>query len=154
VTPARWFPSSHGRAIGILKELAANPLATSETREAALEQLANELGSLDAARAEATLIELLSHPAHGVRRAAAISPGAVGTVRAVEPLLPLTKGITTNDALKIAARHSIRRIQSRLGEAADGQLSLMTQDEQTGALSLSTDGGELSVTPDRTKEPA
>jgi hypothetical protein len=129
--------------LGILKDEAATP----GIRVAALEQLRAgrdprvvdavcevatgapaELARLAAvtlmevgdSRAEPKLIELLAHASVEVRVAAAEALGLVGTVRAVEPLLPLREGVLASATLKEAARNAVRTIQERLGEVEGG----------------------------------
>jgi HEAT repeat protein len=77
----------------------------------------------------------------GVARALA----QVGTVAAVEPLLPLTKGLLSDGDLKRTARAAIDTIQARLGDVEAGRLSISELARQDGALSLATEGGELSM---------
>jgi HEAT repeat protein len=103
------------------------------------------LGVLGDARAEPHLIELLRHADEKVRMAAAAALGIVGGIQAVEPLLPLTKGLFNGD-LHAAARDAVRRIQSRLGDVEAGRLSVAAAGPE-GALSVSGEGGELSVAP-------
>ena len=70
------------------------------------------LGEREDPRCEPVLLKLLAHSDGAVRRTAAVSLGLVGTIRAVEPLLPLTQGLLTDGELKRAAFDSIRRIQA------------------------------------------
>jgi HEAT repeat protein len=109
--------------------------------------VATALGKLGDARAETTLIGLLGHEVIEVRAAAASALGLVGTVRAVVPLLPLTEGILHGE-LRQAARDAIRKIQSRLGDAEAGRISLAGAEESSGAVSLTTEGGEVSIAQD------
>jgi hypothetical protein len=95
-------------------------------------------------RAESPLISLLGHESTEVRTAAVKALGVVGTVRAVEPLLPLTKALLVPD-LRAAALDSIRRIQGRLGDVDGGRVSVAKVEEVAGAVSISTEGGELSL---------
>lgn len=108
------------------------------------------LGVLGDARAEPALIALLGHREERVQMAAASALGALGGIGAVEPLLPLTRGLLHAD-LHAAAREAVRRIQSRLGDADAGRLSV-AEARPEGALSISeAEGGELSVHPGREK---
>ena len=105
---------------------------------------------------EQTLLRLLAREAAEVRAAAARALGQVGTVRAVEPLLALTEGLLASPSVKQAAREAVASIQSRLGDAEAGRLSLAAPAEREGALSLSGDeppGGELSL-PERESTPS
>ncbi|MGC4114841.1 MAG: hypothetical protein QM765_09570 [Myxococcales bacterium] len=86
--------------------------------------------------AEPGLIKLLGHESAAVRREAAAGLGKVGTVRAVEPLLPLTQGVLADGALKDAARDAVRAIQARLGDAGGGRLSVVQAVAEEGALSV------------------
>src|SRR5512140_374903 len=71
--------------------------------------------------AEPALLGLLTHRAEPVRLAAVTALGRIGTIRAVETLLPLTKGVLALGEKK-AARDAIAIIQARLGEAEAGRL--------------------------------
>jgi HEAT repeat protein len=113
--------------------------------EALTETVATALGKLGDARAEVALIGLLGRESTAVRIAAAAALGLIGTVHAVEPLLPLSKGLLGNADLHKAARDSIRRIQSRLGDAEAGRVSVASVDEAAGAVSLAAGGGEVSL---------
>jgi hypothetical protein len=108
---------------------------------------ARTLVSLGDSASEPALIALLAHESAEVRMEAADGLARTGTVLAVEPLLQLTKGAPASTALKEAARAAIHAIQSRLGEVEAGRLSLAAQDEHDGALSLASEGGEVSVAP-------
>jgi hypothetical protein len=116
--------------------------------DAALAQAAaRALAELGDARAEPILIQLLGHESLEARSAAAEALGKLGTVRAVEPLLPLTKGLTTSAALKDAARAAVRAIQGRLGVVEAGRVSLTEEEAHAGALSIASEGGEVSLAP-------
>ncbi|HUJ27712.1 MAG TPA: HEAT repeat domain-containing protein [Myxococcales bacterium] len=135
------------------RDLSQLPRLCALTREepAELAQAAAvALGALGDARAEPALIALLGHREERVQIAAASALGAFGSVRSVEPLLPLTRGLLHGD-LHAAARDAVRRIQSRLGDADAGRLSV-AEPRPEGALSVSeAEGGELSVHPGRQK---
>jgi HEAT repeat protein len=96
------------------------------------------LGQLGDARAEADLVRLLERPDTAVQCAAAAALGLMGTVSAVEPLLPLTEGLLRDGALKEAARDAVRRIQARLGAVEAGRLSLA--EDVAGRLSVAEAG--------------
>jgi HEAT repeat protein len=105
------------------------------------------LASLVPAVAEATLIGLLSDPSADVQLASVEALGEVGTVTAVEPLLPVAQGFG-RPQLRRAARAAIGRIQSRLGPAEAGLLSLAVDHALAGAVDLadpSPHAGELSL---------
>jgi len=90
--------------------------------------------------AEPVLLRLLEREADTVRAAAAQALARHGTIRAVEPLLALTRGLRSSGRLKVVAQEAIRQIQSRLGDVEAGRLSLVTPAGEEGALSLA--GGE------------
>jgi hypothetical protein len=101
---------------------------------------------LGEAAAEPGLLRLLERDAEAVQAAAARALARVGTVRAVEPLLRLARG--SSGAPREAARVAVLQIQSRLGDAEAGRLSLAAPAEGEGALSLPGEerpGGELSL---------
>ena len=93
------------------------------------------LAQLGPATAEATLIGLLSDPSADVQLASASALGEVGTVKAVEPLLPIAQGFGRAQ-LRRAARAAIGSIQSRLGPAEAGLLSLAREHDLAGAVDL------------------
>jgi len=121
------------RVVG-LAEGSGDPLA---------EAVAHALGEIGGPREEPVLLGLLTRHATPVRRAAAVALGNVGTIGAVEPLLPFTKWILTPD-LETAAQEAIARIQARLGNPEAGRISL-TAEGPAGELSLSGDEGGLSL---------
>lgn len=98
------------------------------------------LGKLGDARAEGDLVRLLARPDTAVQCAAAVALGLVGTVAAVEPLLPLTEGLLRDGPLKEAARDAVRRIQARLGAVEAGRLSLA--EDVSGRLSVAEAGAD------------
>jgi hypothetical protein len=113
--------------------------------------VAGALGSLPAERAEGVLIQLLSDSSRDVQQASAESLGAIGSVAAVEPLLPLAEGLGRAQ-LRQAARAAIGRIQSRLGQVEAGRLSLAEERPLAGAVALAEAPamrvGELSLADD------
>jgi len=98
--------------------------------------LAEALGKASGAAGESMLLDLLKADAVAVKVAAAKALGAVGTVRAVEPLLPFTQGLFADGELKDAARDAVRGIQARLGEVEAGGLSVVDERVGEGGLSL------------------
>lgn len=98
--------------------------------------LAGALGRLGGPEAEAGLLVVLGHPSSKARRAAAEALSAVGTVRAVEPLLALTEGVFGDAAVRQAALEAARAIQARLGDAEGGRLSVVEPVGGEGGLSL------------------
>lgn len=109
---------------------------------------ARTLSLLKSPRSELALLQLLSDEETDVKIAAAEALGAVGSIAAVEPLLPLGKGFGRGQ-LRQAARGAVARIQSRLGDADAGRLSLAEDDELAGAVALADaealSGGEVTL---------
>ena len=117
---------------------------------------ATALGSLTAKEAEPALIRLLCDLSSEVQRASAESLGRVGSVAAVEPLLPLAERFGRAQ-LRQAARGAIGRIQSRLGNVEAGSLSLADDHELAGALDIAEAPaavrvGEVSLADDAESE--
>ncbi|MGC4114840.1 MAG: HEAT repeat domain-containing protein [Myxococcales bacterium] len=107
------------------------------TRDEALgRSLAKALAAIGGSEAESSLIALLQSGSDAVKREAAVGLAQAGTVRSVEPLLPLSQGVLGNAALKEAARDAIRAIQSRLGDADGGRLSMVDERAGEGGLSV------------------
>ena len=132
-------------------EAARRVLAHHVAAGAPAERLAavEAVGALRVDGVEPGLIELLTeHPMDEVRVAAARALGAVGSVHAVEPLLPCTRGLLTARDLKNAARDAIAAIQARLGDVEAGALTLTVDTpESPGHLTLAPDAGALSEVP-------
>ncbi len=116
----------------VLPQLLAK--VTGADRELALE-LARGLPAFDTG-VEDALVGLLAHDDVQVQAAAAQSLEKAGSIRAVEPLLARSQGLTTDAALKEAARSAIRAIQGRAAGAGVGQLSVVETAAAEGALSL------------------
>jgi hypothetical protein len=130
-------------------------VAIATERDALLcEAVATTLGQLGDAFAEGVLIKLLGREEPAIRVAAAKALGLVGTVHAVEPLLPLTKELLGALGLRAAALDAVRSIQARLGDAEAGRVSVAKVEDVAGAVSLAADGGELSLPPDKEREPS
>jgi HEAT repeat protein len=116
-------------------------------RAAAAAALAKLTGS------EPALLRLLSDASPTVQQAAVEALADAGSVRAVEPLLPLAQALVPG-ALRSAARASIARIQARLGGVQAGQVSLADQQQLlVGAVDLADVSvavrvGELSLSED------
>jgi hypothetical protein len=121
--------------------LEAAPDADDETMEA----LADAMGALGDPSAERVLLPRLESKVEPTRLAVIRALGHVGTAAAVEPLLPLAKGVLHSAELKSAVREAIERIQERLGGAEEGQLSIAEISDQQGALSLPAGEGDLSM---------
>jgi hypothetical protein len=96
--------------------------------------IAGALARIEAAAAEPILIRLLTQESRQVRSAAVNALADIGTRAAVEPLLALTD-VLIPSGLSREAERAIARIQSRLPEAARGELSLAELSAQDGALS-------------------
>jgi hypothetical protein len=82
------------------------------------------------------LLRLLGAGETAVKIAAANALARVGTIEAVAPLVEQARPVLMNGDLKEALREAVRRIQGRLGDAEEGRLSLATQPEAAGGLSL------------------
>lgn len=130
--------------------------APKERDEGVCVVMARAFGRLPDPRGEGALLELLEREDTRVRRAAAEALGQVGSPRAVEALLPHTKGFFTNSELKETASAAVSAIQGRIRGAGSGQLTLAEPAAHQGAISLSNAAGELSLQdpPTATKEPA
>lgn len=117
---------------------------------------ATALAYLPSSGAEQALIRLLSDPSSDVQCASAEALGVIGSVAAVEPLLPLAERFGRAQ-LRQAARGAIGRIQSRLGNAEAGSLSLADSHELAGAVAIAdapaAQGlGEVSLAKDSSGE--
>jgi hypothetical protein len=89
----------------------------------------------------------LNHPHDEARVAAAVALGRMATVRAVLPLKTVEARADVPAALRRAARQAVAEIQSRLGPAAPGQLTVVA--DAGGAVSITAAGGEVSLDPSR-----
>ncbi|MEY4547108.1 MAG: hypothetical protein RL685_3303 [Pseudomonadota bacterium] len=112
--------------------------------------VAHALGKL--AGGEPALLRLLEDTSPDVRQAAVEALAKVGSVQAVEPLLPLSQGLVPGP-LRNAARAAITRIQARLGHVEAGRVSLADQQGLVGAVDLADVSvavrvGELSLLDD------
>lgn len=105
--------------------------------------IAKTLGELGNPEAEPTLLELLRHSSDEVRIAAARALGQTGTIRAVEPLLQVKNKLLGD--VKTTALQAARAIQARLGPVEAGRLAVVEQQVGPGALSLASEGGQLSL---------
>lgn len=110
---------------------------------------ATALARLPSNGSEQALLRLLSDSSSEVQCASAEALGVIGSIAAVEPLLPLAERLGRAQ-LRQAARGAIGRIQSRLANAEAGSLSLADAHELAGAVALA-DGtagvrvGEVSL---------
>lgn len=124
--------AAEGRFVRLLPEIMR--LASAEDAEMR-EAVAAALSRFADAETERLLIGLLGDASRRVQCAAARALGTRGSVLAVEPLLLHAKGLGSTE-LRQAARAAVGAIQSRLGDAEAGQLSLASADPLPGALSL------------------
>jgi HEAT repeat protein len=107
---------------------------------------ADALGATGSPAAEPPLIAALARDIPEVRVAAARALGRVGSAGAVLPLKEAEARHAGIEAFRRAARQAIAEIQSRLGGASPGQLSLAAA--EAGTLSLVDDKrGRLSLKP-------
>lgn len=114
------------------------------------EAIGKALGVFDDPRVQLALMRMLNRAAPAVRRAAAWSLGQVGTVAAVELLLPVMER-DEDQEVKDAARLAIRRIQGRLGPVEEGRLSVIEAGNE-GGLSVAPSDGGLSLPADARKK--
>lgn len=105
--------------------------------------------ALERLGAEDALCALLGSEVLPVQLAAVAALGRVGSVRAVEPLRPLTQGLTRDGELKRLAREAVQRVQARLGEVSPGGLSLVDGGAEAGRLSVPEAQGALSMAAQR-----
>ena len=97
------------------------------------------LARLGAPEAERPLLRLLGRSTALDLEAVIDALGDIASVAAVEPLLPLTRGLRHSRSVKLKARMAIAKIQRRAGQSAPGGLSVVPQEPQ-GELSLSAQG--------------
>jgi hypothetical protein len=120
---------------------------TSE-HESVRAEAATLLGTWALPEAEPALLALLADVAPRVQQAAAQALGVLGSVAAVEHLLPLTQTVLDSQ-LRAAARAAVGSIQSRLGNVDAGRISLVEERSLAGAVALvepaAARAGELSV---------
>ncbi len=91
------------------------------------------------------LISLLGQADDELRRAAIEALAAVGTVEAVEPLLPLARSGMLAGAQGRAAKAAVQMIQARLHGAEAGGLSLSQMPGEQGGLSVAEPGTEVGA---------
>lgn len=96
------------------------------------------------AEAHTAMVFLLSADEAEVQIAAADALKGIGRREAVEPLLPLTKGLLADDRVKSAARSAVEAIQARLGAQGRGGLAVVDDAPEAGQLSVVATAGELS----------
>ncbi len=119
------------------------------------EGVARALGNLQEPSSEPVLIRLLSDDSDSVQLAAAKALETVGTLTAVEALLPLSKPITGKGGVRDAARDAVRAIQSRHSVGGSGGLSLVDPSPVSGAVSLTEPEGapDKAVSPVAARKP-
>jgi hypothetical protein len=93
-------------------------------------------------RYEPITCALFASAYEAVQLAAVEHAFAHGTIRSVEQLLPLTRGLLRSKPLRERAQHAIDAIQARVANADGGQLSLT--EHSRGELSFTADAGALS----------
>ena len=98
------------------------------------------------------LLSYLDRRSGEVLRAVVGALGTCGTAEAVEPLMKLSKS-SINILLNAAVQQAIASIQSRLGGADAGWLSVAGLEGTEGALSLSDTAGEGALSGCDGKEP-
>jgi HEAT repeat protein len=117
---------------------------------------ARTLGATGSPAAEPPLLLALQREEPDLRVAAANGLGRIGSAVAVLPLMEAAESADDPDLLQ-AAHQAIAQIQSRLEDAAPGQLSLAATEagqlslapSETGRLSLAVDpAGQLSLPPE------
>lgn len=98
------------------------------------------------AESEKALVQMLADTDPMVKRTAAASLGEIGTIAAVEPLLPLSQSRLDPETKRIAT-DSIRRIQGRQVGAGAGQLTFEADlvHAEEGQLELASEAGELAL---------
>jgi hypothetical protein len=99
---------------------------------------------------EAPLVALLEGTDTKVQFAVLHALARVGTVRAVEPILPLTRGLFGHDDVRSAARNAVASIQARAGGDGAGRVALV-EDAGIGAVSVAGEAGAVSVPEERRK---
>jgi HEAT repeat protein len=107
---------------------------------------ATALGALGDVRAQPLLLRLLATGDTDAKAAAARALGRVGTIEAVAPLLEQARPLLLNGGLKETLRGAVRQIQARLGDAEEGRLSLASEHDAVGALSVAEPKEEPSPT--------
>jgi len=113
--------------------------------ETSLRVFAAELvGKHALAGAQSALLAMLDSDDPPIQIAAAGALEVVGGREAVEPLLPLTKGLLTDVDLKTAARAAVESIQARLGAGGQGGLAVVDAAARAGQLSVVAGEGRLS----------
>ena len=122
---------AHQYGLELLGELAANP------KEPMRERVFRVLAEHGDARVEDALLTGLVGPA-ALQLVAIAALGRVGTVRCVAPLLPLRDRLFGDGQIRRAARATIEEVQGRLRGASAGQLSLATDADQAGGVSLAS----------------
>lgn len=115
---------------------------------AALEALSGDGGP----DVEPAVLRHLADRTPEVQVAAARILTRIGTAASVEPLTPLSGGLTTDGDVKVAARKALAAIRSRLGAVEGGRLSIADADQ--GALSLTAERtGAVSLGAKNAEEP-
>lgn len=95
------------------------------------------LGEEASQRVENTLLLQLAQGELGVKLEASRALARIGTVRAVQQLLPLTKALKGAAELRAAARDAVAEIQARAPNAETGQLTTAEPPDLSGPVSSS-----------------
>lgn len=112
-------------------------------------EIAEALGFLGVPTVEPLLLEILRSPMSALRMSAIGALARIGSVAAVEPLHAITRDFLSHSVeIREAAKQAITEIQSRIENGGSGRLSLVENNEHRGAVSLPTEGGELSYSSD------
>lgn len=111
--------------------------ATAETALPAetLFEVSEALARIGDESAELTLLGIIDTSVIALRSSAIRALSRVGTVKAVEPLLMISKNFLEVGEIRDAAKRAIREIQGRIGDADAGRLSVIDPDDERGAVS-------------------
>jgi HEAT repeat protein len=122
------------KAVALLQDLI--PTAADETAVA----IAEALSRIEHPARE----EALQRDEAEIRLSAVQALEQVGTITAVEPLLPFARTLSSSK-LSRAARKAVDAIQARLGEREAGRLAVAEAHPQQGELSMAGEPGRLSL---------
>ena len=103
------------------------------------------LRKLGSAKHQGLLIPLLQRPSFEVKTEVAKALGQIGTAPAVEPLHACEKMKGADGRFRRVINQSIANIQSRLVSGAGGGMSLVGEEEDKGALSVTDAPGRVSL---------
>lgn len=143
-------------AIGSLKTTRAKEVTDRLIRECksasrgVAKALVNTLAGRQHPEFESAMLTLLACDGTAANVAAAKVLAAQGTIKAVEPLMEVSKGRGSDTDLKMAAREAIVRIQGRAGQRERGGLAVV-HGKQGGGLAIAAEAGALA-TPEKLKQ--